>query len=513
MNFLETGITPNMNLYKFILEHIKDIVMLLNKKGEILYVNDEAINFYGYTKDEILSKTIFEFREDDRSIVKKQIESTLRGNFSFETYHKRKDGTKVPVEVRAVSVKDEDEDYIISIVRDIEEKKLLEDNLRKNYIDMERLKEEAEKANQIKSQFLARVSHEIRTPMNAIVGIGDLLSKTSMTDEQKEYISLMKESTERLLELMNNMLDMARIDKGKLDVKEELFDLKEIIDGIVDDFSYLGKEKDITVKRRIEFFIDTKFIGDKARLSQIIINLMNNALKFTKEGEIVLSVKKLGEEDNKAFLEFCIEDTGIGISKEEQEELLSGFFYGRIKKQSGGLGLGLSISKEIVRVMGGELWFESKENEGSKFFFSIEIKIPSITISELEEVSTSQKLEGKKLVLVVEDNEINKKIVSAYLEMAGYEVVNASNGQEAIEVVSTREFDLVLMDIQMPVMNGYEAAKAIREAKKKMPIIAMTAYSISDDEKMSKEAGMDDYITKPFDSVQLYEKLKRHIEK
>lgn len=410
------------------------------------------------------------------------------------------------------------------LVTDTTEMRMKEEELRDNLDKLEAAKQEAEKANIAKSQFLANMSHEIRTPMNGIIGVVQLLETTKIDEEQKQYLDMLRSSTEQLLDIINNILDISKIEAGKLTLNKEPFNLRDVIDTIVKDLSLNATKKGLEVMYYIDPFIRYDLVGDKVRLNQILINLVSNAVKYTDKGHVIFRVKKVSQFGEKVKLEFSIEDTGIGISNSFKKEIFKMFNQCDISytKKYGGTGLGLAISKELVNLMNGDIWYESTEKIGSTFYFTAEflldIKKKNIDFHNRNKCM-SENLENpdskEKVILIAEDNEINKKILCGFISKLGYKSICVSNGQDAIDILKNEKFDLILMDVQMPIMNGYEATKIIRESEKfygnHVPVVAMTAYAMTGDRDICIESGMDDYISKPIEFVKLFELLKKYL--
>jgi signal transduction histidine kinase/ActR/RegA family two-component response regulator len=373
----------------------------------------------------------------------------------------------------------------------------------------------AEQSEKAKHLFLANMSHEIRTPMNAIKGMTEILIRRSPKEDQKEYLDGIKQSSDSLLVIINDILDISKIEAGKVELEQELFSVQELVNNVHTIMQFKAEEKGLMLLKDIP--VDELFInGDATRLRQILINLIGNAIKFTEKGLVTTTVKS-EQAGSKVNLHFTVSDTGIGIDKDSMGKIFESFeqAYSNTTRMFGGTGLGLSISKKLVELHGGKIWVESEKGKGSQFHFSIPYAIDENktvkTTSNVVQTNTANAIKGIR-ILLVEDNAFNIVVATEELEDAieGVQVEVAENGLIAVEKMKSSAFDVILMDIQMPVMNGFDATKAIRNLgteKALTPIIAMTANVLKDEVDLCYQAGMNDFIGKPFDTEELIQKI------
>jgi PAS domain S-box-containing protein len=409
---------------------------------------------------------------------------------------------------------DNEENYVIGSIQDITERVKMEEAMRV-------AKLLAEDSVKIKEQFLANMSHEIRTPMSAILGFTDLILETKLDNEQRSFLDTIHHSAKNLLSIINDILDFSKISSGKLSLEEADFDLSKLTRTLVQTFQLEAAKKNIRLICNIQPEVPLILKGDSVRLNQILLNLFSNALKFTESGSVRLEIGLLDKKEGVNTIAFSVEDTGIGIPPDKLESIFESFTQASsdTTRKYGGTGLGLAIVKNLVELYGGSITAANMPGQGAKLTFTIAVKSGSAAGEESSAIGEQEKSHGKKYcdlngtrILVVEDNTFNQLLAERVLYNMHAVVDIASNGREAIEKLRTATYDIILMDIQMPEMDGYEATRHIRmqfpEGLNKIPIIAMTAHALSDEGSRCILAGMNDYISKPFEPYNLGAKIK-----
>ena len=378
--------------------------------------------------------------------------------------------------------------------------------------ELKLLVRQAQEVSRLKSEFLANISHEIRTPMNGIMGMTEVLLGTKLDADQQECLRLMKVSTDSLLGIINDILDFSKIEAGKLDLDRVHLNLRELVPDIVSSMRVIADKKGLSLDGQVASGVPDRLLGDPIRIRQILINLIGNAIKFTASGSVSVSVEPAGP-DNPAALHFAVRDTGIGIPENQQKHIFEAFRQadGSTSRKYGGTGLGLAICSHLTAMMGGKIWVESKPQAGSVFHFTAILALPEAKIAAAGEHTMSPPALRRLRVLLAEDNVVNQKVAVRLLERGGHTVVCAGDGREALEAFSRQPFDVVLMDVQMPNMDGFEATAAIRRIEasrqKQTPILALTANAMKGDRERCLAAGMDGYVTKPLRAETLFEAI------
>jgi PAS domain S-box-containing protein len=498
-----------LNRYKVLSEQAQDIILFVDMDGYIIEANEAAVKAYGYSRKELLTLTNFHLCEPEETpFIKRQMDKADKDGVFFETAHIRKNGTAFPVEINSQGTTISGKRVLLNIIRDISERKLAEEELK-------RARDRAEAANKTKSEFLANMSHEIRTPINGIMGMIDLTLMTELEGEQKDNLVIAKTCARSLLNLINDILDFSKMEAGKLSLESVNFNIRDLIGELIKAYSHRAESKGLELKSVFSADVPDVVSGDQNRLRQVLNNLIDNAVKFTDQGSVSLLVKRTGGNGEAFELTFAVTDTGIGIAANEMDKLFKTFSQvdGSITRKFGGTGLGLVISKQLVEMMGGKMWVESVKNEGSTFCFTVNF-MTGITD---EQPKPWQKMLPKAQtplkILLVEDEPVSRIVTERLVKRMGHHVETANNGAKAVELWHQNKYDIILMDIQMPEMDGIGATKRIREIEADtgghIPIIALTAHALLGDRERFLAAGMDDYLAKPAQVEELFKKIEQ----
>jgi PAS domain S-box-containing protein len=467
-------------------------IVLADATGRVTLANPEAEHCFGYPPGELVGIRL--------EALVDTVDGIRRG--------RRRDGTVFPVDVGTSAVETPEGSCVLASIVDVTDR----EEARRAILEA---RDAALASARLKSEFVANMSHEIRTPMNGILGMATILLDSGLNSDQHEYAEIVKSSAESLLHLLNDILDFSKIEAGRLTLEDAPFDLPRLVTEVVELMAARAHEKGIELGASIGPLVPGRVGGDSARVRQVLVNLVGNAVKFTERGRVHLAVDGGGDADGLCDVRFSVADTGIGIAPEQVERIFEKFTQADTSttRRFGGTGLGLAITRQLVDLMGGRLSVRSTPGEGSTF--SVALRFSVAPPEEVEEAPPRPASPGRSIagtrVLVAEDNPVNQQVARRMLEKLGCVVTMAGDGREAVALVARGGFDVVLMDGQMPEMDGFEAAAAIRAAERgrpRLPILAMTALALDGDRERCLAAGMDDYIPKPISLATLREKLE-----
>lgn len=521
----ERRLRESENTVRVILDNSAAAITLIDSQERIVSWNKYTEELLGMKDKDLRLKPVSRLypEEEWKKIRSENIRET-GSKHHMETRVIKKNGEVIAVDLSINVLRDSQKNIIgsVGIMQDItQQKHTLEMLLQAKMV--------AEEANSAKSLFLANMSHEVRTPMNAIIGMLDLTLDMDLNEEQRDNLGVAKDAADNLLGLLNDILDLSRVEAGKISLENIEFHLPNVVHSVCKGLSVMARKKDLEIMVEIGEDVPVGIEGDPVRLRQILINLINNAIKFTPKGKITVGVKtEQPERDGKIMMRFFVKDEGIGIPKDRQDQVFEVFTQADVSttRRFGGTGLGLAICKRLTEMMGGMIWVESEDNSGSTFFFTAEFKILNDAryhtfLHEKRaggaDLKSGEGITRELTILLAEDNLVNQKIAMKILQKKGWNVVVANNGKEAVDKFSGGRFDLILMDAQMPELDGVEATKMIRQIEQssgtRIPIIALTARAMHEDRQNMLDAGMDGYVAKPIDREKLFEEIKNTLNK
>ncbi len=489
-------------------------VAIYDEVGNVTWMNEALENILGFKKELLVGKNLADFvkgEDTDLDLLEIVREKARRFEpFSIEHKVYRKDGSEIWISIANTPIYNSatNQHTQIEIINDVTKRKQAE-------IQILASREDAIRLSKAKESFVSIMSHEIRTPLNAVIGLANILNDEDKLPSQEESINLLKFSADNLLNLINDILDFNKIEVGKMELENKRLDVRKLLKDIVASMRFKIDHKSIKLNYHIDDKIPELVRGDKTRLYQILVNLINNAIKFTKEGGVDISVQLLPETDSKVSLGFKVTDTGIGIPKEKLAVIFEPFSQAESNtaRKYGGSGLGLSISKKLINLFGGDITVESELGIGTEFSFSLNFNKFE---GDLAMAETPQKITLTGRILVVDDNEINTLLAQRVLTKFGLTVVTTDSGIKAIEILKAKDFDLVLMDVHMPDLNGYETTERLRslddEYYKNLPIIALTASVLDENLDGIEKCGMTDFQLKPFKADELASKIAKYIK-
>jgi len=505
-------------ILRALIDSFPDLISYKDVDGRYLGCNAAFEKLHGKPMDQIVGRTDSDLHQDERAALvqarDREMVRTLKPLF-LEEWLTMADGRRAWMEIRKAPFWDNEGRLIglLGIARDITERKQAEDAIR-------RAKELAEEATRMKSDFLANMSHEIRTPMNAILGLSHLVLKTELDARQRDFMSKVELSGQHLMRLINQILDFSKVEAGKLEVERAGFELQALMDMVTGLLAERCQAKGLELACSIAPDVPRQLVGDSLRLGQILINYAGNAVKFTEQGRILLGVEVLRRSGDEALVRFSVRDTGIGMPAEDMQRLFESFHQAdsSTTRKYGGTGLGLAISKKLATLMGGEVGVDSVPGQGSHFWFTALLGVDSAAAgqpplpADAGQPAAAPGLRNAR-VLLVEDNDINQIVATEILREAGCVVEIADNGRIAVDMVRARPYDIVLMDMQMPEMDGVEATLAIRRLERHgaVPIVAMTANAMEQDRQRCLAAGMNDFVSKPVEPQELWRVVALHV--
>ncbi|MEG3638899.1 ATP-binding protein [Magnetococcus sp. PR-3] len=524
MESIQQKTEENAKIFRAV-EHSPASVVITNAEGNIEYVNPKFCQLTGYQSEEIIGENprFLKSGEMSQGFYKDMWTTITHGKeWHGEFYNRAKNGSLFweAASISAIRSDEGEITHFVAVKDDITTRKKLEREL-------QQARDRAESSSRAKSEFLALMSHEIRTPMNAILGMSELLAESSLDDEQSELLHVQRRAALALLDLINDILDLSRVESGRLELDPIPMNLPDFLHEIRDLFRQEAEKKNLALSVTLEDELPENYHADRARLRQVLINLVGNAIKFTKEGGVWITVEAVGQQSGLHQLKFSVTDSGCGIPKSAQEQIFDPFTQADayVTRQHGGTGLGLTISKRLVQLFGGHLKVESQDNRGSTFYFNANLPALKNDVPQRQSeekfsaptFKTQRDTNRLPTILLAEDMPDNALLIERFLKKFPCSLDIVSNGQQAVEhFIGNKPYDLVLMDMQMPVLDGYSAVREIREHEAMndllpTPILALTAHALKGDADKSMAAGCDDHLTKPIRKEALWAALSRHL--
>jgi len=510
---LEKAIIRSEEKYRGIIENLEFGLLEVNLQGKIQKAYPSFCKLTGYSKEELIGTNPYNILHPDFiSVLEEKTRDREQGISNvYEVKIKQKSGHYIWVIISGAPFYDEQGNLqgSIGVHLDISQQKKME-------IDLLEANKKAKASSKAKELFLANMSHEIRTPLNAVFGLSNLLKNTDLNDDQIKYVKNINNSAQSLLLLVNDILDISKIESGKIEANNTKFNLRKTLSSVLSSTSYLADKKQLKLSFKIDNLLDNVYLGDDLKICQVLINLINNAVKFTTQGEVILKLDKVSDLDNSHKIKFSVMDTGKGIAKDALLGIFEDFSQedNTISKKYGGTGLGLSISKKLVSILGGKLKVESIINKGTNFYFEIVLKKATETLIVKERTSQFELNWSQVKILTVEDNPVNQFVIESTIKTWNGSTDIACNGEEALKMLNQTDYHIILMDMQMPVMDGLTTTKIIRqEMKSDIPIIAFTANALKKEKDRCLAVGMNEYITKPFQEEELKLKILKLILK
>ncbi len=509
--------------YRSIVESADDIIYNIDSNGNFSFVNPAGLSYTGYPAEEVIGQSFLKvIRNDYKEEVQKFYLDVLV-NKKNKTYSEfpisTKSGETLWIGQNVKMIQDGNDVISFSVLaRDITKRKIAEAERNRLSKEIKKAQLIAESAQAAEAEFLASMSHEMRTPLNAIIGMSHLLQDAKLNEDEAEYLDILVSSATVLQQLISDVLDISKIDAGHLELQQKPFDLFKLIKNLERTFSIKMENKDVTVKIDTDLVLENLLIGDELILNQIFLNLLGNAEKFTNHGEIIIGVKQILNTENKVRLDLSVSDTGMGMDPDQLEKIFEQFKQAssEIRREYGGTGLGLAITKKLISLYNSEIKVLSQKGKGTKFSFELELNKSKIPIAKEEELFV-KKLEFSDIdnpVLIVEDNVMNQKYITKLFEKWKLKYVLTQNGKEAVEACSIQKYSMIFMDIQMPILDGYQATMKIRASKNlnnNTPIVALTASTLLSKKQLAINSGMTDFLSKPFNPNQLSRIILNHL--